>query len=185
MKGITFKMKFVLLILLSVNLVACSKASAPNIEPIQDMLDSPAIKAQEYDEDSPNHSGMRVPPTGTQPVGFTPYKYAQDLEGAIKNKNPMAGDFSEDILKTGLKHYTIQCALCHGVHGEGGLTGNSIGDKMPLKPPALTSDKIKSWSDGQIYHVITVGQGMMGPYGPHIPEQYRWQVVNYIRHLQK
>jgi hypothetical protein len=30
-----------------------------------------------------------------------------------------------------------------------------------------------------------MGQGVMGPYASHIPQKYRWQVVNYIRHLQK
>lgn len=163
---------------------ACTDHSKPNVELIQDMMESPAIKPQEYDQNSPNHSGMRVPPEGTQPQGFVPYRYAADLAGAASNKNPLAGKFDEDTLKVGIKFYTIQCAVCHGTHGEGGEK-NSIGEKMALKPPALTSAKIKGWTDGQIYHVITMGQGMMGPYASHIPEQYRWQVVNYIRQLQK
>jgi len=60
-----------------------------------------------------------------------------------------------------------------------------VGTKMAKVPPPLISDKIKGWSDGGIYHVITMGQGTMGPYASHIPQQYRWQVVNYIRQLQK
>ena len=166
-------------------LPGCGKDhSKPNIELIQDMMESPAIKPQEYDETSPNHSGMRVPPEGTQPVGFTPYKYAASFENAAKNKNPLAGDFSEDTLKTGLKFYQTNCLLCHGAAGEGG-DKSSIGEKMALKPPSLLSEKINKWTDGQIYHVITMGQGVMGPYASHIPQMYRWQVVNYVRHLQK
>ena len=165
-------------------LVSCTDHSKPNIELIQDMMESPAIKPQEYDATSPNNSGMRVPPEGTQPQGFVPYAYATDFPGSAANKNPFAGKFDEETLKVGIKFYTIQCTLCHGVQGEGG-EHNSIGEKMALKPPALTSDKIKGWTDGQIYHVITMGQGMMGPYAAHIPEKYRWQVVNYIRQLQK
>lgn len=158
--------------------------SKPNFELIQDMMESPTIKAQEYDEFSPNHMGMRVPPEGTQPVGFTPYRYAKDIEGASKNTNPLAGRMDEDTLKVGLKYYDTQCAVCHGFNGEGG-SELSLGKLMPLKPPALTTTKIRGWSDGQIYHVITMGQGVMGPYASHIPQKYRWQVVNYIRHLQK
>lgn len=157
--------------------------SQPNIEPIQDMLESPAIDPQEYDATSPNHSGMRVPPEGTQPQGFVPYRYAMDLDGAQKNENPLAGKMEDEILLVGQKYFTIQCSLCHGAKGEGGEK-NSIGEKMALKPPSLLSDKVKSWTDGHIYHVITMGQGVMGPYASHIPEQYRWQVVNYIRYLQ-
>lgn len=165
--------------------LGCSKDhSKPNIELIQDMMESPAIKPQEYDENSPNHSGMRVPPVGTQPLGFVPYKYANSFEDATKNKNPLAGDFSEETLKVGLKFFQTNCLLCHGSAGEGG-ENSSIGQKMALKPPSLLSEKIKKWTDGQIYHVITMGQGVMGPYASHIPQAYRWQVVNYVRHLQK
>lgn len=173
-----------LLIVLFFGLVGCNiDKSQPNIELIQDMMDSQSIKPQEYDVHSPNHSGMRIPPEGTQPVGFVPYKYSADLTGAKGNKNPLEGKTSDEILNVGAKYYTIHCAVCHGANIEGGEK-NSIGEKMALKPPALNSDKIKGWTDGQIYHVITVGQGMMGPYAAHIPEKYRWQVVNYIRYLQ-
>lgn len=158
--------------------------SQPNIEVIQDMMESPSLKPQEYDKGGPNDGAMRIPPEGTQPIGFEPYKYPTDFTAAAGNKNPMAGNFSEDVLKTGLKYYTIQCSICHGANGEGGMTNNSIGEKMALKPPAMTTDKIKNWTDGQIYHVVTMGQGVMGPYAAHIPQKYRWQVVNYVRHLQ-
>ena len=153
-----------------------------NIELIQDMMESPAIKAQEYDEESPNKAGMRVPPEGTQPQGFVPYKYT-DAVAAAANQNPLAGQYTEEVLKTGTKYYTIHCAICHGANGQGGEQ-LSVAETMALKPPAVTSDKVKGWTDGQIYHVITAGQGVMGPYAAHIPQKYRWQVVNYIRHLQ-
>jgi mono/diheme cytochrome c family protein len=167
-------------------MTGCTDHSKPNVELIQDMMDSPAIKPQEYDESSPNHSGMRVPPEGTQPVGFTPYRYATDLAGSAKDPNPLAGNMSEETLKVGIKYYTTNCTLCHGQNGEGAEAARlAVADKMALKPPSLLSDKIRGWTDGEIYHVITMGQGVMGPYASHIPQKYRWQVVNYIRHLQK
>lgn len=170
--------------LTNVFLVSCKDNSQPNVELIQDMMESPAIKPQEYDESSPNHAGMRVPPEGTQPVGFEPYRYAKDYDGAVKNQNPLAGDQSEAVLKIGIKYYSTNCAICHGEHAEGG-ENLSVGSKMAVKPPSLINDKIKKWTDGQLYHVITMGQGMMGPYASHVPQKYRWQIVNYIRTLQK
>ncbi len=165
-------------------LSSCTDHAQPNVELLQDMMESPAIKAQEYDESSPNHSGMRVPPEGTQPLGYEPYRYAKDFGASAKNVNPLAGDFSEETLKTGIKFFVTNCAICHGEKGEGGEK-LSVGEKMALKPPSLLSEKVRKWSDGQIYHVITMGQGVMGPYASHIPDKYRWQVVNYIRTLQK
>ncbi len=165
-------------------LTSCKDNSKPNVELIQDMMESPAIKPQEYDESSPNHSGMRVPPEGTQPVGFEPYRFAKDFEASAKNPNPLAGDFSEESLKIGIKFYTTNCAICHGEKGQGGEK-QSVAETMALKPPSLLSEKVTKWTDGQIYHIITMGQGVMGPYAAHIPQKYRWQVVNYIRTLQK
>ncbi|MFZ3231066.1 MAG: cytochrome c [Pseudobdellovibrio sp.] len=167
-----------------ISLQSCKDSSKPNVELIQDMMESPALKPQSFDEGAPNNSGMRVPPEGTQPVGFIPYRYAKDVAGSVKNPNPLAGDFSEETLKVGLKFYQTNCAVCHGLKGEGGEK-LPVGEKMALKPPPMTSDKINKWTDGQIYHVITMGQGVMGPYAAHIPQKYRWQVVNYVRHLQK
>ena len=176
----------IILSLAAMGLMACSEQHPePNIELIQDMMESPAIKAQEYDETSPNHSGARVPPENTVPQGFTPYKYGVDVERATKeNHNPIAGQDSQEILMTGQKYFETNCMVCHGMHGQGGMTGNSIGEKMALKPPSLLSEKIRDYNDARIYHIISKGQGVMGPYESHIPQAYRWQVVNYIRHLQ-
>ncbi len=127
---------------------------------------------------------MRLPPENTVPRGFQPYAYAKDYEGAVKQPNPLAGDMSEPVLQTGMKYYNTNCQVCHGTHGEGAAK-STVSELMALKPPTLLSDKIKGWTDGNLYYVITMGQGVMGPYASHIPAAQRWQVVNYIRHLQK
>ena len=170
--------------LTAVGLVGCTGGKdKTNIELMQDMMDQQSVKAQEYDEFFDDKAGgARVPPDHTKPVGFKPYKYATDLPGATAQKNPLAGDMSDEVLLTGQKYYETNCTLCHGqsLKGDG-----SVALKMPLRPPALDTAKIRGWTDGQIYHVITVGQGVMGPYASHIPQKYRWQVVNYIRYLQQ
>lgn len=163
---------------------ACNSSKNPNFEYDMDMMESPAIKAQEYDEGSPAHRGMRVPPENTVPQGFVPYKYGFDAEAAKENKNPLAGEMDEETLGVGIKYYETNCMLCHGMHGEGGEINNSIGEKMARKPPGLLTDRVRAMSDGQIYHIITKGLGVMGPYDSQIPQASRWQVVNYIRHLQ-
>lgn len=179
----TLKLLFLGLALVSMN--ACGpKGNEPNVEIIQGMMESPANKPQEYDDyfkDRP--SAARVPPENTIPVGFKPYKWGSNFDLASKeNKNPLAGEFSESVLKVGQNYYEVHCGVCHGMQGKG---DGPVAAKMPLKPPTLLSDKIKGWTDGGIYHVITKGQGTMGPYAAHIPQKYRWQVVNYIRQLQK
>lgn len=169
-------------------LASCGpRGNKPNIEVIQDMMESPAIKAQEYEEGALHNRGMRVPPDNTAPVGFAPYRYATDVEAAAKNlKNPLVGNMDEETLLVGQKFYVTNCAVCHGAKGEGAVAAKlTVTEKMALKPPPVVSDKVKAWPDGHLYHVITMGQGVMGPYASHIPQKYRWQVVNYIRFLEK
>lgn len=164
-------------------LVACNGGKEPNVELIQDMQESPAVRSQEYDlffEDKAG--GARVPPANTVPVGFKAYKPGFDPALAKADRNPLAGDMSDSVLITGQKYFETNCAVCHGTSGRG---DGPVAAKMPNKPPSLVSDKVKGWADGQIYQVITMGQGTMGPYASHIPQADRWQVVNYIRHLQK
>jgi mono/diheme cytochrome c family protein len=177
-------LKLAIAVGLSFSLTACGPSgNKPNVELIQDMMESPANKPQEYDDFFKDHTSARVPPEHTVPVGFKPYKYGTNFEAANKeNKNPLAGDESPETMMIGQKHYETQCMACHGMTGKG---DGPVGNKMSLKPPSLISDKIKGWSDGGIYHVIAMGQGTMGPYASAIPQAQRWQLVNYIRQMQK
>lgn len=177
--------KIILVAAAALALSACgARGGKPNVELLQDMMESPALKAQEYDAGAPNNSGMRIPPDNAVPVGFAPYRFKGNVEGADKNLNPLAGNMTPEVLKVGQKYFETNCALCHGQVGSGNPDSNNV-KLMALKPPLITSDKVKGWTDGHIYHVITEGQGVMGPYASHIPQAYRWQVVNYIRFLQK
>ncbi|GIL17825.1 MAG: cytochrome c [Oligoflexia bacterium] len=157
--------------------------SKPNIELIQGMMQQPAVMAQEYDDFFPGGQSSLVPPEHTVPVGFQPYKYGADVNAAEKElKNPLAGQMTAEVLSVGQKYFETHCMVCHGQKGEG---KGPVQAKYPFPIPPLLSDKVRTWPDGHIYHVITMGQGVMGPYASHVPQAYRWQVVNYIRYLQK
>jgi len=179
--------KWALLALVSLPIVlfGCGpRGNQPNIEIIQDMMVQPAIKAQRYDEFFKNGISEQVPPEHTIPVNYLPYQYGYDADRAEKSmKNPIAGVATPEVMNVGQKFFETNCMVCHGMKGMGDGPLAKSG-KFPLAIPSLMSDKIRGWSDTRIYHTITMGQGVMGPYASHIPNQYRWQVVNYIRYLQ-
>jgi hypothetical protein len=53
-------------------------------------------------------------------------------------------------------------------------------------PTATFHDpKIVSYPDGQIFDVITNGQGLMSGYRWPIPPADRWAIVSYVRQLQR
>ncbi len=155
-----------------------------NIELVQNMMDQESIKAQDWDPKQPGKAMMLTPPKGTVPQGFKPYPFKGDPIKAQENlKNPLAGNFSPEVLTLGKENYQIYCSVCHG---QGGLGDGTVAPKMAVKPPSLMTDKIKNYNDGRIFHIITDGQGVMMSYASEIKsDKTRWAIVNYVRTLQK
>ncbi|MGI8906405.1 MAG: c-type cytochrome [Candidatus Sumerlaeaceae bacterium] len=99
---------------------------------------------------------------------------------AEARKNPVALDAAS--IAAGKKVWMKECAECHG------NTGKGDGEKSAelKKDPGDLSDskKIGSQSDGALFWKITVGRQPMPPYLK-IPEEQRWQMVNYMRSISK
>ena len=185
-----------LLTMLGTSQMACVEVGIPadgnkphaELNPIQGMHSSPAFKDQEaqivYDPNTKEWvtAGMRTPPPETIHERFRPYPYKNNPEQAKALKNPVA--ITEDSLRYGKLMYDTNCAVCHGERGYG--DGYVVdGDKKYPQPPTLTSARVRGWEDGEIYHVITVGQGRMWSYKNNLDPLERWAVVNYVRALQR
>jgi len=146
-----------------------------------DMYVSPAVKAQEADPEAPGAGLMRVPPEGTVPAeGTIPYQLpAADTLAAMALVNPLP--VTAEVLAVGKKYFNIYCIVCHGPLGAG---DGYIVPKLP-KPPELYSPKVRLWTDGRIYHVITHGQGNMPSYKTSIDPNTRWAIIRYLRAVQR
>lgn len=163
----------VLLGLVAFFATGCLKHDKPNVIYMPDMVYSPALKAYEP-------GAMRMPVKGTVPRGFAPYAYANDPEAAGRElKNPLSATAA--VLDRGQTMYNTYCIVCHGPNGEG---DGSVVPKFP-RPPSLQSDKVRGWSDGRIYHVVTMGQNLMPSYASQVAPADRWALIQYIRALQK
>ena len=157
------------------------------LNPIQGMHASPAFKDQElqrvYDPELGAwvNGQMRTPPAETIHEEFRPYPFKADPEGAKALDNPVA--ITKDSLRYGKLMYETNCVVCHGESGYG--NGYVVGtDKYP-QPPSLTSSRVRNWEDGEIYHVISNGQGRMWSYKNNLYPLERWALVNYVRALQR
>jgi mono/diheme cytochrome c family protein len=91
-------------------------------------------------------------------------------------KNPVKG------VGNAKKTIETNCVTCHGASGKG--DGPAAAALPPPKPADWTSAKVASETDGEIFWKITNGRGAMPPW-KHLPEKDRWEIVNYIRTLQK
>ncbi|MEW6195478.1 MAG: quinol:electron acceptor oxidoreductase subunit ActD [Bacteroidota bacterium] len=124
--------------------------------------------------------GMRNPVEGTVSRGYLPYPYKGQPEAAGTNLiNPLP--VTKQILDIGQKKFDIYCSPCHGYNGEG---DSRLRGQFP-NPPSLHSEKVRTWSDGRIFHVITDGQNVMPSYSSQLNADEKWAVVHYIRALQR
>ena len=130
---------------------------------------------------------MRVPAEGTVPRDFTPFEYTIDPESRIKAGNELVNpvsSISRSSISSGKKAlYHILCWMpWNSGDGDGQLYTSKL---YPLKPRSLSSGNSVILKDGEIYHSITLGFGSMGAHGSQIRPDDRWNLVLYIRSLQK
>ncbi len=121
-----------------------------------------------------------------QPVrGFNapPFTQADLFQPVVQALlNPVAPD--EASLARGEVLFNRICAVCHGAAGIGAQA--NIIEKYPLLVAYnLSGPVVAGYSDGYIYGIIRVGRGLMPPYGHQISHFDRWNIVNYVRVLQR
>ena len=150
------------------------------MEPFTWMSDQVKLKAQEPTALFSDGIGMREPAHGTVARGHMPYLFTGAPDSAARHMiNPYP--VSKDVLEKGQKSYRIFCSPCHGNFGRG---DSRLRGQFP-NPPTLHSDKVRNWSDGRIYHIISEGQNVMPGYPSQIPREDRWEIVHYVRALQR
>lgn len=178
-----------LLVLLGALLfIANCESSKPPLEFFPDMYDSPARESQEIDNFN-NPTGRRLPPVGVIPVNYYPYPFKDavtqdDLKNPEKGlANPISSPTLADY-KRGEDRYQVFCSPCHGVRGAGNGTVIGPEPRFQQAPPSLLTEKVGGWTDGQIYHVITMGRGLMSSYAYQLEPEDRWKLILYVRKLQ-
>lgn len=87
-----------------------------------------------------------------------------------------------DLLRRGRERYGIHCAVCHGDLGDGKGITTLYG---MVGVANLQDERLRKVADGEIYHVIVNGKGVMLPYGTQIGLKDRWAIVAYVRALQR
>jgi mono/diheme cytochrome c family protein len=80
----------------------------------------------------------------------------------------------------GKKLYKVFCQNCHGIKGKGdGFLYKS--GKLPVKPGDLSQERLVQASRGELFHVISIGFGLMKPHASQLTESDRWKIVEYVK----
>lgn len=176
--------RFFLLGAICAGLLGCSaEGDRPGYEVLPGMVRSGTVHA--YDTDPVTRSGpaLRLPPEGTVPVAWTPFAYGPGPEEAkragLELESPLSPTPEE--LARGKQVFDSICFVCHGSKGEG--DGPIIG-RFP-NPPSLVVLHARTLRDGQIYHIITRGQGIMPSHAAQVRPDDRWRAILWVRQLQR
>ncbi|MDE3270210.1 MAG: c-type cytochrome [Pseudomonadota bacterium] len=145
-------------------LSACTDRNTTKLQYMPDMADAPTVKAQEDFLDPPPHSVAR---------GAVYY-------GATAEESTVQPTVAPDLVQ-GKYLYETFCQVCHGAQGKG---NGSIVEDFP-RPPDITAEVYRQRSDAFIMHRVTFGTAIMPAYGHMTSVAERWQIVFYLRELQK
>jgi mono/diheme cytochrome c family protein len=148
--------------------------------------------SEAYESYTPNSNfadgkTMQPPVEGTIPRGMLPYAFEKTDEDRALAAQNLINELEPDFenLERGKRMYGIYCLQCHGEKGDG-LGSLYVNKKYTYPPASLLSEKMMANPEADIYHVITVGHGIMGEHGSMIKPADRWKIAMYIKNeLQK
>jgi mono/diheme cytochrome c family protein len=130
-----------------------------------------------------DQKGMRTPPYGAIARGGMPYPFQSNLDDEKAGQvlgNPLA--LTAEALSAGRIGYQRFCMVCHGSSGDG---QKLLSAQYGASPANLQSARIRQYPDGRIFHVIRAGKGLMPGYQAQLTEDETWEIVHYLRALQR
>jgi mono/diheme cytochrome c family protein len=159
-----------LAVLLVVGAAACDD-QLKYIPIFSSMAEQPSLEAYEQP--------ALEPPPGAVALGSERTWTLLEADSLV---NPLASSGVD--LELGGEQFQIFCSVCHAsdARGKGPVVGpNRIPDIPTLD---LHSEQARAYTDGYIWGMITNGRGLMPSYR-RIPASVRWQIVAYVRALQR
>lgn len=176
----------ILVALLAANWFGARDYRKPNYLLLPNMVHNPRYNAYSPNENFDDGKTLQPPPPGTIPRGTQPlsYKATPDdaLRAGLELKSPLTPEETPAALERGAILFNRFCLPCHGPSG----AGDGPVAKRGFPPPAaLAADHAKQMKDGQIFHIITYGQGSMPPHAAQIDPEDRWKIILRVRQLQQ
>jgi hypothetical protein len=190
MVGVNYiKIKHVgILIFMVVSFLSCNnKPTSPGYVYFPDMTYSQAYETYSENPNFVNNMTLRNPVEGTIPRGYMPFPYEKTEEDMVLAGKRLSNPFepTKENIERGALIFQRNCKQCHGELGNG--QGHLYTSKRyPYPPASLINDKMKAKPEGEMFHQVTLGFGIMGAQGLILRPEDRWKVILYVRNeLQK
>ena len=170
-----------------VALSGCARGCTSSRPPIQinpSMDDQPKVRPQTASDFFYDGASMREPVPGTVPIGGlkddTAFFTGKEADGQFVATIPVP--VNETLVERGRDRYRIYCQPCHDARGDG---KGILFQRGNVPTASFHQEKLLGYPDGQIFDVITNGQGLMAGYRWPISPADRWAIVAHVRELQR
>jgi mono/diheme cytochrome c family protein len=177
------KIRIIYILLVPLFLASCDRSrSSTGWDYMPDMYYSNAYESYTPNPNFEDDMTMRLPVEGTVPREMLPFPWENNEEDRLAAGETLVNPLEPgpQNLEEGRAAYGVFCMSCHGESGDG--TGYLFtSGRYPYPPASLVNEKVKVLKDGEIYHSITVGYGIMGAHGAMIESGERWKIIMHIR----
>lgn len=157
----------------------------PNADFLPGMVEPVAFGAFASNPNFRDGKTLREPVAGTHHRGSLPLNFRATPEDAVRAgnelKNPLDPNDAQ-VRQRGAFVYANYCQVCHGPQG---LGNGPVAQRGVPPPPSLREGKSKEMKDGQLFHILTYGQGNMASYAAQLNNDDRWRVIVHVRSLQQ
>ena len=170
-----------------VGVTGCARGCTSSRPPIHinpSMYDQPKVLPQTANDFFYNGASMRDPVPGTIALDGlkedTPFFTGKGPDGQYVASIPVP--VNDALLARGHDRYHIYCEPCHDARGDG---KGILFQRGNVPTASFHQEKILKYPDGQIFDVMTNGQGLMPSYRWPIPAADRWAIIAYVRDLER
>lgn len=170
---------------LGLNYVLGRDLGQPNADFLPGMAEPVSYSAFAPNPNFPNGKTLQEPVAGTIARGHLPLRYRPTAEDAVRAGQELRNPFSShdaQVRQRGAYVFGSYCQVCHGAQGGG---DGPVAQRGVPPPPSLREGKSKDMKDGQLFHILTYGQGNMSSYAAQLSREDRWRVIVHVRSLQQ
>lgn len=175
----------VLAVIVTAGWLLRANSARPNFEFMPDMAHSARYNAYSANPVLATGETLQAPAPGSIPRGDPPLHYAATPQDALRAGEELVNPVplnSANARQRGATVFANFCAECHGADGRG---MGPVAQRGFPPPPSLFAPRALGLKDGQMFHILTYGQNNMPSYAGQISRQDRWNVIVYLRSLQR
>lgn len=159
--------------------------SRPNLEFLPDMVRGPAAQSQSDGAATPDGFSDQPLAEGVIVRGRASFPYGAAPEEAERAGRELSNPFDAADPAALARGAIVYARVCTPCHGEGGEAGGAAVLRGMLPPPSLRAERAMKMPDGQMFHVLTRGQGNMASYAVQVAPEDRWKAILHVRALQQ